>query len=148
MESLADPKMLERNLIGRESEPVRVKIEYHKVRKFAEAIGIPFENKVPPTFVGIFIQGEIDGIKLLIPGVIHGEQKFTYYKPVSIGDIIIHTSRIKDVTTRVGNLGKLSFVVIETIGRNPAAEDVFNINSTVIFLERRNLGETPLGLSN
>jgi hypothetical protein len=139
--------MIGKDLIGRESKPVRVRIEANTVRRFAEAAGIPFNNQVPPTFVSTFMESNIDGIDLMQHGAIHGEQKFTYYQPVSVGDYITYTCRIKDVFERSGKPGKMTFAVIETTGRDPMGEEVFTINTTVIFIERGAEDETPLGLS-
>ncbi|MEW6425438.1 MAG: MaoC family dehydratase N-terminal domain-containing protein [Bacillota bacterium] len=139
--------MISKDIIGRESNPVRIKIESHMVRRFAEAAGIPFSNQVPPTFVGTFGEGGIDGVDLLQYETIHVEQKITYYQPVSIGDCITYTRRITDVYERVGRLGKMIFIVIETKGRNPAGEPVFSCSSTMLVLGRRAEDETPLGLS-
>ncbi|MCL6477559.1 MAG: MaoC family dehydratase N-terminal domain-containing protein [Peptococcaceae bacterium] len=139
--------MIGKHLIGRESKPVKVKIEDYAVRRFAEAVGVPFSNQVPPTFVGTFIEGNIDGVDLLQYETIHGEQKITYYQPVSIGDYITYTRRITDVYERTGRLGRMIFIVIETKGCNPAGEPVFSCSSTLIILGGRAEGETPLGLS-
>lgn len=126
-----------KDIIGRESEPVGVRIEADAVRRFAEAVGIPFENRVPPTFFGTFMKGSIEGIELFQPGTIQGEQTFTYFQQVSVGDYIVYTRQIKDVFERSGKLGKMTFVIFETRGRNYAGEQVFSMSSTVIFSDRR-----------
>ena len=69
-----------KDLIGRESKPVGVRIEADAVRRFTETVGIPFENLVPPTFFGTLMKGSIEGIDLFEPGTIQGEQKFTYFQ--------------------------------------------------------------------
>lgn len=122
-----------KDLMGRKSSPVKVRIEEDAVRKFAEAIGIPFDNKVPPTFVGTFALGNIEGFKADQDGTVHGEQKFTYYQPVSIGDELTCTRHINDVYQRVGKLGKMTFVIAETQGLNDIGELVFKASSTLIF---------------
>lgn len=139
--------MISKDLIGRESKPVSVKIEDHIVRRFTEAVGIPFNHQVPPTFLGTFMEGSIDGIDLNQQGVIHGEQKFTYYQPVSVGEWLSYTRRITDVFQRTGKLGKMNFVVIETKGWNRAGELVFICTATLIMRDVRDENETPLGLS-
>lgn len=126
-----------KDLIGRESKPVGVRIEADAVRMFAEAVGISFKNRVPPTFFGTFMKGSIEGIDLFQPGTIHGEQKFTYFQLVSVGDYLVYTRRIKDVFERSVKLGKMTFVIVETTGRNYAGEPVFSMSSTVIFSDRR-----------
>ncbi|WP_291300512.1 MaoC family dehydratase N-terminal domain-containing protein [Desulfosporosinus sp. BICA1-9] len=130
-------KIIGKDLIGRESKPVRVKIEADVVRRFAETVGIPFENRVPPTFFGTFMKGSIEGVDLFQPGTIHGEQKFVYFQSVSIGDNIVYTRRIKDVFERSGKVGKMTFVIVETTGCNHAGEQVFSMSSTVIFSDHR-----------
>lgn len=128
--------MIHKDIIGRVSKPVRVKIEAHAVRRFAEAVGIPFNSEVPPTFVGIFMGGEIEGLNLFQDGMIHGEQKFTYYQPVSVGDHIVYTRRIKDVFQRNGKLGRMTYMIIETMGCNLMGDPVYKISTTVIIPER------------
>lgn len=139
--------MISRDLIGRETKPVKIKIEDCAVRRFAEAAGIPFDNQVPPTFVGSYMGDFLEGFNLMQHGVIHGEQKITYDQPVSIGDWITFTRRIKDISERTGKLGKMILVVIETVGCNPTGEQMFNIISTVFIPDWREGNETPTGLS-
>lgn len=126
-------KIIGKDLIGRESEPVRVRIEADAVRRFAETVGIPFGNRVPPTFFATFMKGSIEGVDLFQPGTIHGEQKFTYFQPVSIGDNIVYTRRIKDVFERSGKVGKMTYVIFETTAFNHVGEQVFSMSSTVSF---------------
>lgn len=139
--------MIGKDVIGWESKPVMVRIESDAVRRFTEAAGISFNGRVPPTFVGAFTAGNIGGIDLTQYVAIHGEQKFTYYQQLNIGDCITYTCRIIDVSEGFGRLGRMFRVVIETTGCNPMREDVYKINSTIIFIERRPEDETPLGLS-
>ncbi len=139
--------MIGKDVIGWESKPVMFRIESDAVRRFTEAAGISFNNRVPPTFVGAFMTGNIGGIDLMRYVAIHGEQKFTYYQPVNIGDCITYTCRIKDVSKGSGRLGKMFRVIIETTGCNPMREDVYKINSTIIFIERRPEDEASSGLS-
>lgn len=124
-----------KDLIGKESSPVTVRIEDHAVRKFAEAVGIPFDNKVPPTFVITFPQGNIEGFNSAQDGMVHGEQKFKYYQPISVGDSITCIRQIEDVCQKTGKLGKMTFVITETKGYNAEGELVFKASSTLIFPE-------------
>ncbi len=134
--------MISRELIGRESKPVVLRIEADAVRRFAEAAGMPFNNQVPPTFMGAFLAANISGVELPYPGMIHGEQKFTYYQPVSVRASITYSSCIKDVYERTGKLGKMTFVVLETKGRNPIGELVFTSTSTLIAPDKEGESET------
>lgn len=130
--------MLGKELIGRESESVILRIKTEEVRRFAEAIGIPFDERVPATYVGTLLQGSIPGFELL-PGIIHGEQKITYNRPLLIGDSLTYKRRITDVYERIGKQGKITFLVLETTGHDMAGELVFSSSSTLIAPEK---GET------
>ncbi|WP_407312831.1 MaoC family dehydratase N-terminal domain-containing protein [Desulfosporosinus sp. SB140] len=128
--------MIGKELIGRESESVVVKIKSEEVRRFAEATGVPFNDRVPPTFVGTLMQASIAGIELPIVGLIHGEQKITYHRPIRIGDSISYKRRVKDVYDRTGRLGKMTFVVLETVGHDLTGELVFTSSSVLIAQAR------------
>ncbi len=124
--------MIGKELIGQESEPFLLKIELEEVRKFAEASGIQLNDQVPATFVGTFIQANIGGFELPIPGMIHGEQTITYHRPLSIGDTLTYKRRIKDVYEREGRSGRLTFVIIETKGYDFSGELLFTSSSSLI----------------
>lgn len=124
--------MIGKELIGLESEPVVIKIRPEVVQRFAEATGIPFDERVPPTFVGTLMHAKIAGLELPIIGMIHGEQKFTYHRQLYVGDSLTYKRRIKDVYERVGKLGKMTFMVLETTGYDLMGELVFSSSSTLI----------------
>lgn len=84
------------------------------------------------TFVGTLVQANIPGIELPAPGMIHGEQKITYYRPLNVGDSLTYKKCIKDVYERSGKLGKMTFVVLETIGCDLAGEIIFTSSSVII----------------
>ncbi|HZK84455.1 MAG TPA: MaoC family dehydratase N-terminal domain-containing protein [Desulfosporosinus sp.] len=124
--------MIGKEFIGRESESVVLKIRLEEVRRFAEAIGIPFDGEVPVTYVGTLLQGNIPGFELTTPGMIHGEQKISYERSLSVGDSLTYKRCIKDVYERTSKLGKIRFVVLETSGYDLAGELVFSSSSTLI----------------
>jgi hypothetical protein len=124
--------MIGKELIGLKSEPITIRIEEDTVRKFADAVGVPFENQVPPTYLGSFIGQDIAGFNMAQSGFIHGLQEFTYCMPVAIGDSITITRYIKDVYQKSGKMGKMNFILVETNGCNPIGELVFSCNSTII----------------
>lgn len=130
--------MIGKELIGRESESVVIKIKSEEVRRFAEAIGVQFNDRVPATYIGTLIQANIPGVELNIPGIIHGEQKITYHRPLNVGDIITYKKSIKDVYERIGKLGRKTFVVIETNGYDLTGELVFSCSSVVIAPSKEN----------
>lgn len=124
--------MIGKELIGKESESVVIKIRPEEVRRFTEATGIPFTDQVPPTYVVTLTKASIPGFESPLPGMIHGEQKFIYYRQLYIGDSFTYNRRIKDAYVRVGKLGELTFMVIETTGYDLMGELVFSSSSTLI----------------
>ena len=124
--------MIGKESIGRESEPLLIRIKPEEVRRFTDATGNLFNDRVPPTFVVTLKQSGIPGVELPIPGMIHGEQKFTYHRQLYVGDALVCKKCIKDVYERVGKLGKMTFVVIETTGCDLAGELVFSSSATLI----------------
>ena len=135
--------MIGKEFIGRESESVVLKIKLEEVRRFAEAIGIPFDGEVPVTYVGTLLQANISGFELTNPGLIHGEQKITYQRPLLVGDSLTYKRRIKDVFERTSKLGKIMFVVLETTGYDLAGELVFSSSSTLITPVKEDTHEEP-----
>jgi len=127
--------MINKDLIGRESEPVINRIEAESVRRFAEAIDAPNVEDVPPTFVMTLRSGIIPGLELPEKGLIHARQQFTYYQQIAIGDVVSCTRRIADIFERRGGLGLMTFVVQEMTGRNIAGDLVFTATSTLIARE-------------
>lgn len=124
--------MINKELIGRESEAIALKIRLEDVRRFAEAIGVRFDDRVPATFVGTLVQANIPGVQLPTPGMIHGEQRITYYRPLNVGDSLTYKKSIKDVYERSGKLGKNTFLVLETTGYDLTGELVFSSSSVLI----------------
>ena len=124
--------MIGKEFIGRESESVVLKIRIEEVRRLAEAIGIPFNGEVPLTYAGTLLQANISGFELTNSGVIHGEQKITYQRPLSVGDSLTYKRRIKDVYELTSKSGKKRLVVLDTTGYDLAGELVFFSSSTLI----------------
>ena len=127
--------MISKEVIGRESEALTIHVEEAAVRIFAEAIGLPYDGEVPPTFVYTFRGGSVPGLNLPEKGLIHAGQKFIYYRPVKVGDVITYKRRVTDVFERLGKLGKMTFMVLEMEGRNSTGELIFTTTSTLIARE-------------
>ncbi|WP_291349319.1 MaoC family dehydratase N-terminal domain-containing protein [Desulfosporosinus sp.] len=124
--------MIGKELIGRESESVVLKIRLEEVRRFAEGIGIPFNGEVPVTYIGTLLHADIPGLELTNAGMIHGEQKIAYRRSLSVGDSLTYKRRIKDVHERTSMLEKIMLVVLETTGYDLTGELVFSCSSTLI----------------
>jgi acyl dehydratase len=142
--------MLDRSLIGRESEPVVHEVERGAIRRFAEALGDP--NPIylddaaaraaghpalvaPPTFSVALASNERfrHSLDLGTRSILHGEQQFEYARPIFAGDRITVVSRVADVQERAGASGPMDVLVIEDEGRDDKGEVVFRTRATLIL---------------
>ncbi len=121
--------MIDQKWIGHELPPSVLPIERTRVRFFAKAIGetnpIHFDPAAaqaagyadlvaPPSF--IFAAELESGMERLlndlgvpIAKILHGEQGFTWYRPVCVGETVTVHSRIEDIYAKKN--GALEFVV-------------------------------------
>ncbi|WP_088007124.1 MaoC family dehydratase N-terminal domain-containing protein [Indiicoccus explosivorum] len=143
--------------IGKRSEKVRNTIERGAVRKFAEAIGDPApifideaagaesvykRNIAPPTFPVTFDAGVIPELDLPSKGLIHGEQIYTYVRPLLVGETVYCWMEVKDYYERSGKMGRMGFLVMTKYGENANGELLFTEERIVIISEavRKGMG--------
>jgi acyl dehydratase len=142
--------MLDRSLIGRESEPAVHEVEKGAIRRFAEALGDPnpvyvdeaaaraagFPTLVAPaTFVVALTSNERfrHSLDLGTRSILHSEQQFEYARPIVAGDRITVRSKVADVQERAGASGPMDVIVIEDEGRDDAGALVFRTRATLIL---------------
>jgi acyl dehydratase len=142
--------MLDRSLIGRESEPVVHEVERGAIRRFAEAIGDPNPIYVeeeaarqagfaalvaPPTFPYALTVNERfrHSLDLGTRSLLHSEQSFEYARPILAGDRVSVTSRVADVQERTGASGPMDILVLEDEGRDPQGALVFRARATFVL---------------
>ena len=142
--------MLDRSLIGRESEPVLHEVEKNAIRRFAEALGDPnpiYVDEVaaraagypslvaPPTFPVALTSNERfrHSLDLGTRSILHGEQQFEYVRPVVAGDRITVRSKVADVQERAGASGPMDVIVLEDEGRDDKGELVFRTRAMLIL---------------
>jgi len=142
--------MLDKTLIGRESEPVLHEVEKGSIRRFAEALGDPsplaldevaaraagFAGLVaPPTYALTLGWSERfrHSLDLGTRSVLHGEQSFDYARPIVAGDRIVVRSKVAGVQERAGASGPMDVLVIEDEGRDEKGELVFKARATLIL---------------
>jgi acyl dehydratase len=142
--------MLDKSLIGRESEPVVHEVERGAIRRFAEALGDPnpiYADEAaaraaghpalvaPPTFPIALASNERfrHSLDLGTRSILHGEQQFEYARPVVAGDRITVRSRVADVQERAGASGPMDVLVIEDEGRDDEGDLVFRTRATLIL---------------
>ncbi|MFL5263511.1 MAG: MaoC family dehydratase N-terminal domain-containing protein [Anaeromyxobacteraceae bacterium] len=142
--------MLDKSLIGRESEPVVHEVERGAIRRFAEAIGDPnpiyVEDEAarqaghptvvaPPTFPFVLTVNDRfrHSLDLGTRSLLHGEQQFDYGRPIVAGDRITVRSRVADVQERAGASGPMDILVIEDEGRDAQGAFVFRARATLVL---------------
>ncbi len=142
--------MLDRSLIGRESEPVVHEVEKGAIRRFADALGDPnpvYQDEVaaraagfaglvaPPTFPIVLAANERfrHSLDLGTRSMLHGEQQLEYGRPLVAGDRVTVTSRVADVLERPGASGPTDVIVIEDEGRDDQGELLFRSRETLIL---------------
>ncbi len=141
--------MLERTLIGRESEPVLHEVEKGQIRRFAEALGDPSPLAqdeaaaraagypglaAPPTFVQYALvegrplaetrtdglfQGDIP-IRLAVQRTMFGGEEWDFLAPVVVGDVITAETRLAALDQKDGSKGPFVRITRETTYTNQA----------------------------
>ncbi len=142
--------MLYGEFVGLRSEPVENAVEKGAVRKFAEAIGDPHPLYVdetvarqgrhgrllaPPTFPRTFDYGSVPGLRLPDAGLIHGEFRISYERPLFVGEEVLCHVTLKDSYDKESRSGLLGFLFFERIGETPDGDRIFTMNDTVIVTE-------------
>jgi acyl dehydratase len=142
--------MLDKTLIGRESEPVLHEVEKGAIRRFAEALGDPnpiytdeqaaksagFSGLVaPPTFPVALAMNERfrHSLDLGTRSLLQSEQQIEYGRPIVAGDRISVVSRVADVQERAGASGPMDILVLEDEGRDPHGALVFRARATFVL---------------
>jgi acyl dehydratase len=136
---------LDESAVGMTSAPQDFEVEKGAIRRFAEAIGdtnplyldVAFARAhgyanviAPPTFPTTFrvpLPVTIDPSHVL-----HGEQDYTFSRPITAGETIRCVSKILKVYARDGSLGKMTFVIAEISGQDAQGQPVFTGKSTII----------------
>ena len=142
--------MLDKSLIGRESEPILHEVEKGAVRRFVDALGDPNPIYVdeeaaraagyralvaPPTFPAVLAMNERfrHSLDLGTRSLLHGEQQIEYGRPILAGDRLTVVSRVADVQERAGSSGPMDILVLEDEGRDPQGALVFRTRSTLVL---------------
>ena len=142
--------MLYERFVGRSSEPVRNVVEREAVRLFAEAIADPsplYRDEeaargsrygrllAPPTFPRTFDYGRVEGLELPPAGLIHGEFRISYRRPLLVGDELFCRLTLEESYDKEGRRGMLGFLIFERAGEDPEGNPVFTTNDTVVVTE-------------
>lgn len=143
--------MADKNDIGKVGKPITIRIEAGKIREFAKSIKDPnpvYYNEAvakseiggvmpPPTFLMTLAHwDEGEGrphVQMDLRRVLHGEQDFTYLKPVYAGEMLTAVTKVTDVYEKTGGRGgTMTFVVMDTDFTNQKGEKVAISRSVTI----------------
>lgn len=143
--------MIDKKHIGKIFPPYSVDVESGRLRFFAKAIGetdpvytdaeaaraAGYEAlPVPPTFLFCLEMEQPDPFAWLaeigadLARVLHGEQSFTYHRPVCAGDRVTFETCITDIYDK--KAGALEFVLRKTRVTNQRGEHVADLLGTVV----------------
>lgn len=149
--------MLYEAFVGRSSEPVLNVVRRDAVYLFAEAIADPsplYRDEeaakgsrygripAPPTFPRTFDYGKLEGLELPLAGLIHGEFRISYERPLLVGDEVLCRLTLQDSYDKRGRRGLLGLLLFERTGESPDGGRIFTTNDTVVVTEsvRRGIG--------
>jgi len=144
-----------RKAIGVESEPTIVQVEKEPIRRFAEAIGDsnPLYHDeeyarqrgyrsiiAPPGFIPSYSfpikkgkpGDEGQSIRSAFSRGLNGGGEYEFFQPIQAGDVLSITSRVADIYERDGRMGRMVFIISETICRDLRGETVLIIRHTGI----------------
>ncbi|MEI7705120.1 MAG: MaoC family dehydratase N-terminal domain-containing protein [Deltaproteobacteria bacterium] len=142
--------MLDKNLIGRESEPLEVEVEKGAIRRLADAIGdanpvhsdeeaarsVGFASLAAPlTFPALLALNERfrHSLDLGTRSLLLGEETIEYGRPIVAGDRLTVKSKVADVQERAGTSGATDVLILETEGRGADGAFVFRARETFIL---------------
>lgn len=141
--------------IGVTSEPRLVEVEKGFLKLFAQVTGetdpVYFDEQaaqaaghpglpMPPTYLfSLALSAPADrgnvfdktnGIGVEMASVLHGEQSFTYYKPIHAGDELLLTTKTTDIYAKKG--GALEFIVQDTFAVDSTGELIAEMRTVTV----------------
>jgi acyl dehydratase len=111
------------SLVGRAFPPTRpYRVTDEKVREFAAATGAGWESgdPVPATFPIVLafdaMNAFLDDVQVELSRIVHGEQKFSYARPIAPGDVLVATLSVASLRQIGGNdiIGTVSEITDES----------------------------------
>ena len=141
--------MVDQSAVGRAFTPVTARVEPGRLRFFLTTLG---ESNpvyrggdtppVPPTYLFCLEMMDatvpfefLTALDIDLARVLHGEQRFDYFAPVVVGDVLTFRPRVASVTEKKG--GAMTLIVVETPVVNQAGVHVANVSRTVVVRNPR-----------
>jgi hypothetical protein len=123
--------------IGVDGPAVTTPVEAGHVRRFVEAIADAnprWTKEAPPTFLVALapVSVHLSDAEVYGRGWLNGGNRFEYFAPVMIGDMITSRGHIADVYDKPGSSGDLLFIIFETDYTNQRGELVARVRGTMI----------------
>ena len=100
---------VDQSLVGRSFPPVApYEVTEENVRRFAEATGTPYDGGAAPATFPIVMAFEamnafLEAEALDLFRIVHGEQRFTYERPIVPGDVLTAALRVASLRQIGGN---------------------------------------------
>lgn len=126
--------------LGKEGPPRTEVVENGSVRRYINALGDHnplYENEeiasssrfggriVPPLFFMLFgRERRPRPDKRLGKSAVNAGHEFEFFKPLRLGDVITHTTKLADFKERSGGMGKMYILTYQTDFRNQKGEQV------------------------
>jgi hypothetical protein len=133
------------DLLNTAGEPLTLTVDAASVYAYTQAVGDTnpayprsaddSEGRIaPPTYAAVYALGA-GSLSLAAAGIapsrlIHGEQEFTWQRPVRVGERLTAQGRIADVFRK----RSLQFVAAETVVTDEAGEEVCRSKATILVL--------------
>jgi hypothetical protein len=120
------------SIVGRQFPPVGpYLVSVEKVREFATAIGWEYDG-VPPTFpiviAGASMNAFLDELGLELSRIVHGEQRFSYARPIATGDELTSTLTV----TSLRQIGGNDIIGTSTAFADASGEQVCTATATLV----------------
>ena len=121
------------SLVGREFRaPAPLVVTAERVSAFAAAVGQPDDGAVPPTFPIVLafdaMQAFLDGVRVDLHRIVHGEQRFTYERPLREGDELFATLTV----TGLRQIGGADIIATASEIRDAAGDLVCTGKATLV----------------
>jgi hypothetical protein len=121
------------SLVGREfPAPATLVVTAERVSAFATAVGQPDDGAVPPTFPIVLafdaMQAFLDAEQVDLHRIVHGEQRFTYERPLREGDELSATLTV----TGLRQIGGADIIATASEIRDAAGDLVCTGKATLV----------------
>jgi N-terminal half of MaoC dehydratase len=132
--------MTDERLVGRRYETRPFEVTEASIRAYMDAVGDTNDDgtlQAPPTYAMVYGYEaywqlwQDQEVAMDVAHLVHGEQRFTFHRPVRPGDTITTTGRLTGVTKR----GEMELVSFEVMAKDAADRPVSE--AAALFIIRR-----------